>query len=173
MINYKVIFVLIAILLNAQANAGMHPEYALRKERQGIKQYEKGKYKSAFNNLSKLAAWGYKDSQYVLAFMFLKGQHVEQSTLIGMAWLALAAESGREDWISLYDKLYAAASVNDKNKFDLLIKNYKAKFGMKAQRVTCSKRPNSTSNKIITACIKGDYFVNKYQIDLKEADIKL
>jgi hypothetical protein len=43
-------------------------------------------------------------------FMFLKGHHVEQSTLIGMGWLGVAIESEREEWESFYDKLYAQAT---------------------------------------------------------------
>jgi TPR repeat protein len=77
---------------NSMANVSLDPNFTLMQERAGLKLFEQGKYQEAFEKLSELAAWGYKDSQYALAFLFLKGQHVEQSTLIGMGWLAMAAE---------------------------------------------------------------------------------
>jgi TPR repeat protein len=163
-----IIFVLLATSFNSFAQAPMDPNFAFRKERLGLKQYSQGKFAQAFYNLSELAAWGYKDSQYALAFMFLKGQHVKQSTLLGMSWLALAAESGRKDWLAQFNKFYALASKEQQVKIDQMISNYKAKFGMKAQRVTCRRTQKPTSKRWIVACVKGDYFVHKYQIDLVE-----
>ena len=88
-----------------------------RQQKSGIKFYENGEYEKAFHELSELAAWGYKDSQYALAFMFLKGLYVEQSILIGMGWLGVAAESNIEEWTALFDKLYSSATDEDKSKY--------------------------------------------------------
>mgnify|MGYP006173792415 FL=1 len=73
------------------------------KEINGIKQYEKGNYEEAFNLLKEPAAWGYKGSQYALAFIFLKGNHVQQSTLLGMGWLGVAKEANVKEWTEQYN----------------------------------------------------------------------
>ncbi len=36
---------------------------------------------------------GLKEAQYYLDFMYLKGQHVQQSVGLGMAWLGVACET--------------------------------------------------------------------------------
>lgn len=170
----KVIFgSLLISSFNSLANVSLDPNFTLMQERAGLKLFEQGKYQEAFEKLSELAAWGYKDSQYVLAFLFLKGQHVEQSTLIGMGWLAMAAESGIEDWVTLFDKLYSAASRSEKLRIDKIIEVYTAKYGMQVQRVTCSKTQKPPSKKIVIACVKGDYFVHDYAIDLNEQTLSL
>jgi hypothetical protein len=53
-------------------------------EANGIKSYKNGNYKKVFEYLKTPATWGYKGSQYTIAFMFLKGQYIQQSTLMGM-----------------------------------------------------------------------------------------
>ena len=42
--------------------------------------------------------------------MFLKGYHVEQSTLLGMGWLGVATEVETEDWSDQYRALYSSAT---------------------------------------------------------------
>ncbi|MEM7390678.1 MAG: sel1 repeat family protein, partial [Pseudomonadota bacterium] len=69
-----------------------------KKEYNGVKAYIKGEFEEAFNYLEEPAALGYKSAQYTLAFMFLKGQYLEQSTKLGMGWLGVAAEAGVENW---------------------------------------------------------------------------
>jgi TPR repeat protein len=143
-----------------------------KQQKWGITLYERGDYQGAFNELSELATWGYKDAQYALAFMFFKGQYVEQSTLIGMGWLGVAIESEREDWEALFNDLYAKASHKDKQKFDFIVKDYKSKFGLKAQHVTCDKTTNGMSKKIITKCTKSDRLSTIYEVDLTEPEIQ-
>ena len=142
-----------------------------KQQKWGVTLYERGDYKGAFNELSELAAWGYKDAQYALAFMFLKGHHVEQSTLIGMGWLGVAIESERDEWETLFKGLYSKATTKDKEKFDIIIKDYKSKFGLKAQHITCGKTTNGMSKKIITKCTKSDRLSKIYEIDLTEAEL--
>jgi hypothetical protein len=142
-----------------------------KQQRWGITLYERGDYKGAFETLSDLAAWGYKDSQYALAFMFLKGQHVEQSTLIGMGWLGVAMESGIDEWEEFFETLYSESSDENKEKFDIIVADYKAKFGLKAQNVTCRKTTASYSKKIVTKCTKSDRLTTMFEIDLTEADL--
>ena len=51
-------------------------EVLYKNEASGIQQYERGEHDKAFELLSETAVQGLKDSQYVMAFMFLKGEHV-------------------------------------------------------------------------------------------------
>jgi len=69
-----------------------------KKEYNGIKAYKNGLYEQAFNDLKEPASLGYKSAQYTLAFMFLKGQYLDQSTKLGMGWLGVAAEAGVANW---------------------------------------------------------------------------
>ncbi|MEQ9564010.1 MAG: hypothetical protein RLN69_15935, partial [Woeseiaceae bacterium] len=73
-----------------------------RQEKSGLRYYEQGDYPSAFEALSGTAVRGLKPSQYILSFMFLKGQYVDQSVLLGMAWLGVAKESQEPEWMELY-----------------------------------------------------------------------
>lgn len=49
-----------------------------KKEYNGVKAYRKEEFEEAFNYLEEPAALCYKSAQYTLAFMFLKGQYLEQ-----------------------------------------------------------------------------------------------
>jgi TPR repeat protein len=171
----KGIFLLLALLLLTSCKSTgiilKDIDVIDKQQKWGVTLYERGDYKGAFNELSELAAWGYKDAQYALAFMFLKGHYVEQSTLIGMGWLGVAIESERDEWESLFEALYSKASNNDKERFDIIIKDYKSKFGLKAQNLTCRKTTNGMSKKIITKCTKSDRLSKIYEIDLTEAEL--
>lgn len=143
-----------------------------KQESWGITEYERGNYQAAYQNLAEIAAWGYKDAQYAIAFMFLKGQFVEQSSLIGMAWLGVAIEAGIQERTEMFDKLYAAASEQEQQQFDKVIALYKSRYGLKAQRVTCRKTDRPSSKKIIVHCTKGDDLFTVQPIDLVVSDIK-
>ena len=170
----KGIFLLVSLLLiSCKSTSVLTKDIDVidKQQKWGITLYERGDYKGAFDELSELATWGYKDAQYALAFMFLKGQHVEQSTLIGMGWLGVAIESERDEWETLFKGLYSKATTKDKEKFDIIIKDYKSKFGLKAQHVTCRKTTSGMSKKIIMKCTKSDKLTKVYKIDLTEAEL--
>ncbi|WP_448549491.1 sel1 repeat family protein [Thalassotalea fusca] len=168
----KKIILISLISLNIHAsNIAQEKNFMAQRERWGIIEYQRGNYKEAFEKLSELAAWGYKESQYALAFMFLKGQHVKQSTLIGMGWLGVAAESGHIKWVDLYNKLYNAASKEEQLRFDKIVAIYKSKFGMKAQNVTCRNRVKPPSQKVVLDCLKDDNYATAHSIDLVEPEL--
>lgn len=125
-----------------------------RFERNGIKFYKRGKFDKAFPKLSDAAAWGLKDAQYYLGLMFLKGQHVEPSVVLGMGWLGVANEAGVEEWQATYDGLYAAASPELQARIDEKVLDYVAKYGQKVQRVSCVRRARKGSRKIRIECTK-------------------
>lgn len=131
----------------------------------GIKSYKAGDYKTAFELLKTTATWGYKGSQYTIAFMFLKGQYVQQSTLLGMGWLGVATEMETEDWSDQYRTFYGAATPLQKAQIDTIVEEYIKRYGMKAQHVTCKKFRGQTLNQ---NCFKSDRLSKVYDIDMVE-----
>jgi hypothetical protein len=135
------------------------------KEINGIKKYEKGDYEDAFNLLKEPAAWGYKSSQYALAFMFLKGNYVQQSTLLGMGWLGVAKEANVKEWTDQYNAFYMAST--EKQKIDKIVEEYIKRYGLISQDVTCNKGINA-SRRIDIKCHKYGGASVIYPVDLVE-----
>lgn len=93
LLSRSLVLLLITFVIAACESTGIVSktgETLFLQERLGIKKYYAGEYKESFELLSQTATWGLKESQYFLAFMFMKGQHVQQSSVLGMAWLAVA-----------------------------------------------------------------------------------
>jgi TPR repeat protein len=125
-------------------------------EERGLRHYERGDYDKAFEYLSETAARGLKKSQYILAFMFLKGEHVDKSILLGMGWLGVAAESGDEEWIKLYDGLYGRASPAQQVMIDSKVEQYKRQYGAKTMNVSCALQPVTGSRRQEYRCLKTE-----------------
>ncbi len=138
------------------------------KEFNGIKHYKNGEFKKAFNLLKEPAAWGYKGSQYAIAFMFLKGEYVEQSTLLGMGWLGVAKEANVKEWSKQYDAFYSTATKAQKLKFDKIKDVYIQRYGLVAQDVTCRKSTSAKSKRVRIDCHKYNGTGVLYNIDLVE-----
>lgn len=124
-------------------------------EHRGIKAYRKNEFERAFKLLSEPAQLGYKGAQYALGFMFLKGQHVEQSSVIGMAWLAVATQADVKEWRAQYQQFYAAAPADLKLKIDQKAADYIAKYGVIAQDITCQDGINRNTTSVRVKCFKG------------------
>ena len=137
----------------------------IMKEKAGVRYYIKGKYQSAFENLSYSAKRGLKLSQYLLGMMYLKGQHVEQSLFYGMAWLGVAKESKAKEWLALFDKIYATATPEQQQAIESNTAKFIAKYGMKAQAITCNKRARLGERKIIRKCTKNGKVFDIPRID--------
>jgi outer membrane protein assembly factor BamD (BamD/ComL family) len=137
------------------------------KEINGIKQYEKGNYEKAFNLLKEPAAWGYKGSQYALAFMFLKGNYVQQSTLLGMGWLGVAKEANVKEWTEQYNTFYTTASNKEKKEIDVIVEEYIKRYGLISQDVTCKKAINAY-RRVDIKCHKYDGIGIIYPVDVVE-----
>ncbi|MFT6507750.1 MAG: TPR repeat protein [Colwellia polaris] len=138
------------------------------KEITGMTQYKKGNYEQAFHLLKEPAAWGYKGSQYALAFMFLKGQYVEQSVLLGMGWLGVAKEANVRKWNEQYDDFYAFETPAIQNEIDTIVAEYIRRYGLSSQHVTCRKSINTSSNRVDVKCHKYDGLSILYEVDLVE-----
>jgi hypothetical protein len=87
-------------------------ERLYKQESTGLRHYDRGNYEKAFENLSTTAARGFKESQYILAFMFLKGQHVKSSLVLGMGWLGVAIESEEPEWVGINPSINALRRNN-------------------------------------------------------------
>lgn len=123
-------------------------------EERGLRHYERGDHDKAFEILSETATRGLKKSQYVLAFMFLKGEHVSKSTLLGMAWLGVAKESGDEEWVQLFDGLYGRLNEAQQKMVDAKVAQYVERYGMDVMNVSCDRLPVTGSRRVETRCLK-------------------
>ena len=108
---FKSIFIVLfsLIIISGCQSTGIERKHANSLELDeinGIKSYQKGEYEKSFELLKTPAAWGYKGAQYTIAFMFLKGQYVQQSTLMGMGWLGVATEVETKEWSDQYRTFY-------------------------------------------------------------------
>jgi TPR repeat protein len=129
-------------------------EMMYRREASGLKQYNRDNYERAFELLSETAVQGLKKSQYILAFMFLKGEYVDKNLLLGMAWMGVAKESKEKEWVEQYDNLYAKFNDAQQAMVDAKVNQYIERYGLKATRVTCEKLQAAGSRVIETRCIK-------------------
>jgi hypothetical protein len=134
----------------------------------GIKSYQKGEYEKSFELLKTPATWGYKGAQYTIAFMFLKGHHVQQSTLMGMGWLGVATEMETEDWSEQYRNFYSSATSEQQLKIDGIVKEYIKRYGMKSQNITCTKSSTVLSRRIQHSCHRSERISTVYEVDLVE-----
>ncbi len=126
------------------------------KEESGIREYGKGDFDDAFDLLSGTAVQGLKKSQYILAFMFLKGEHVDKSILLGMGWLGVAKESGEKEWVELYDNMYSRANEVQQAMIDAKVNQYVELYGMSVSNVTCKRAQVAGSRRYEMRCIKVD-----------------
>lgn len=161
---------LLAVLAGCQSTGIEHVNQKgmFINERLGIKKYLAGEYQEAFQLLSETASWGLKESQYFLAFMFMKGQYVQQSPVLGMAWLGVANEVGKEDWQHQYNSFYQAASPEIRARIDAKQQEYIGKYGLKAQRMTCSEQIQAYSIKRVPRCSKSAGVTTLYPVELSE-----
>ena len=173
--NWAVTFAFLTTLLTGCGATNGETDYKkvnnnglASKESRGVKAYQKGNYQRAYDLLVEPAQYGLKGAQYALAFMFLKGQHVEQSTLIGMAWVGVATEVKVKEWQTQYDNLYDSAPTPLKLNIDQKVAEYIEKFGMKAQDVTCQEGISEATKHIRTKCFRGTKITKIYPIELVE-----
>lgn len=135
-------------------------------ESSGLRFYEQGDYPRAFALLRKTAALGMKRSQYILGFMFMKGEGIDRNMLFGLAWLGLATESGNEEWQATFDQFYDKLSDAQRSMLDDKIEEYRAKFGATAQGITCAKTAVVGSRRIDWVCRKSEGYYEEREIEL-------
>ena len=161
------------LLLGATAHAEFYDSFQIEtiydNEASGLRFYQQGDYGRAFSLLSETAARGMKRSQYILGFMFLKGEGVDKNMLYGLTWLGLAAESGNDEWVETYDGFYDRLSDAQKSMLDDKIRDYREKYGAHVQGVTCSRRSVGSSRRKDWVCVKseGNYPVHDIELPIR------
>lgn len=70
-------------------------------------------YKFAIDMYETSASWAYKPAQYNLAVMYLNGEGVAIDKSRAMAWAALAAERGDQEYIDAREVIYAELSKDE------------------------------------------------------------
>ncbi len=169
----RTLLILIASLAPLFATAEMFEQQQIRalydKEASGIRAYTAGRFESAFDMLSDTASKGMKESQYLLSLMFMKGEGVDRSILIGLGWLGVAIESGNKEWNNTFNTVYESMSDAQRAMIDDKVKDYVAKYGSAVQGVTCAKRAAVGSRRIELRCEKvvGNYPDHEIEMSLK------
>jgi TPR repeat protein len=154
----KIFIFMFVLFMTGNAFSGDVEHYNLTKtlndEKSGVRYYKKGNYSMAYEKLSLPAQMGFKDAQYYLGFMYLKGQHVTQSIEIGMAWLGVASEIGIKDWKNTFNQVYSLLPKEQRESVDIKVDEYIEMYGMKTQRVVCDKKARIGSTKRTVNCQK-------------------
>ncbi len=169
----RALLILIVTFVSPSATAEMFEQEQIRalydQEVSGIRAYAAGRYESAFDMLSDTASKGMKESQYLLALMFLKGEGVDKSVLIGLGWLGVAIESGNEEWNNTFNTLYESMNDAQRAMVDAKVQDYVAKYGSVVQGVSCGKRTTARSRRLEIRCDKsvGNYPVHDIEMSLQ------
>ncbi len=168
--KYTLIALLIMMVATPAFAAGLYDTQRLhslyKKEITGIRAYVDGDFESAFKTLSDTACKGLKESQYLVAIMFMQGQGTNKSILFGFAWLGVATESGDEEWQKTFDTLYSALNTAQRSMVDEKIQEYVGKFGSDTQGVSCAKRTAVGDRKVKLRCAKSQGTYPDYEFEL-------
>ncbi len=128
----------------------------LRQFEQGAVAYEKGDYKTAYGDLALAAQRGVKDAQYLLGFMYLRGEYAPQSLPVGLAWIGTALEVENDDWLELYTQIYTKLTPQQQIYIDTRVDKYIELYGMETQRMSCKKTARTGSRRKILQCVKTE-----------------
>lgn len=166
----QILVLFFGMLLSVPAIAALYDQDQINalyeKQMDGIHAYEAGDYGAAFKVLSNGATKGLKDSQYLVALMFMKGEGVTKNLLVGLGWLGVAIESGNEEWTEMYDSLYAALNDRQRAMVDEQVKRYVDKYGGRVQGVSCAKRTAVGDRQVKLRCNKIAGTYPEYDIEL-------
>ena len=168
------VFIAVMMIAPATFSAEKEDEQALTMRKDvyedtivnGIKHYRLGDYDKAFDLLGRTAVQGDKESQYLIGFMYLKGQGVKMHTLRGLAWMQTACESEMKKWTRDYKKMIKKLNKQQIARVDQLAAEYIRLYGMEAQHVTCKKRDLPGSYRKQFICQKEAGWVMKGDWDL-------
>lgn len=128
----------------------------LRQFEQGAVAYEKGDFETAYADLSLAAQRGVKDAQYLLGFMYLRGEYAPQSLPVGLAWIGTALEVDNDDWLALYTQVYSRLTPQQQVYIDTRVDKYIELYGMETQRMSCRKTARTGSRRKILQCVKTE-----------------
>ena len=135
----------LALLLGAGCSSNvvrLDPGEYGRRIREAYRAYRRADYDLAFQRFSYTARLGDKGSQYTLGLLYLRGQGTEQDLVRGTAWLTVASEIGREDWLQASSELFSALDREQQVAVADLTLQLTDRYGMNAQGIVCrSEKP--------------------------------
>jgi TPR repeat protein len=151
------VFLVLMLVSSSYADEAVDAKWnsLYKKEKAGVRYYKKGSYEKAYEKLHYAAQLGLKDAQYYLGFMYLKGQHVNQSLATGMAWLGVACEIEEEEWQQTFDQIYNALNVEQRKTIDQKVASHIQLYGMETQEMDCSRVARTGSRKVTVNCRKA------------------
>jgi len=132
---------------------------------EGTELYEDGKFEEAFSLSSIAAQRGMKTAQYLLGIMFLKGEYVDQSLAIGMAWLGVAGEADQDDWHATYEQIYDTLPANLQAAIDAKVATYIELYGVRTQKIRCDRRARIGQRRIEEICGKNGSDTPLYSLE--------
>jgi hypothetical protein len=91
--------------------------------------YGQQRYSYAQKFFREAAAWGSKPAQYVLGVMALNGDQQPVDRPLALAWLSLAAERQRADYLQAYRQLYAQTSAGEHQAAEALLQRMRPVYG--------------------------------------------
>jgi hypothetical protein len=86
-------------------------------------------YKFAADMYKVAASWAFKPAQYNLAVMYFKGEGVTVDKPLAMAWAALAAERGEQDYVDARELIYSKLSTAEFAKANEIWRDLKQTYG--------------------------------------------
>jgi TPR repeat protein len=97
---------------------------------------------------------GDKNCQWILGILYLKGSGVKQDGLEGLAWMTVAVESEKEEWVEIYDKVMEQLPAETRAVVEQAGRKYIELYGMSAQNVYCTRRADTGSHIARVVCNK-------------------
>jgi hypothetical protein len=86
-------------------------------------------YRFAADMYKVAASWAYKPAQYNLAVMYFNGEGVPVDHPLAMAWAALAAERGDQDYVDARESIYASLSADEFARANEIWRDLKKTYG--------------------------------------------
>lgn len=125
----------------------------ISEEKKAVRLYKKGKYKKAYGLFRETGfTWGLKDSQYYLAFMYLKGQYVDQDIIMGLGLLGVANEAPIKSRLDLFEEIYSKLSQTQKTEVDEKIEELTLQIGVDAKNIKCVETQEVGSRRPLIRC---------------------
>lgn len=97
--------------IHGDSFVGAHPD--LYWQRQGIRDYERGRYGEAMSDFRRAARFADKPSQAMIAQMIWNGDGVKADRVMAYVWADLAAERGYPDFIATREKFWHELSPDE------------------------------------------------------------
>lgn len=170
----KLLLIVAATMLATPSFAAQHYDKQqidsiYENEATGLRYYKRGDFEKAFSILRQTAALGMKNSQYILAHMFIKGEGIDKNILFGLGWMGLAIELGNNEWVQKYESLYGSLNAAQQSIVDDKVDEYREKFGAAVQGVTCSMTSEVGSRAIRWKCRKseGSYTLHDVEMPIR------